>query len=74
MRIQVELTIHPGKIYSVTQKEYTDLYRLGLIKVEQSDVEVEQEPAPKKVVKRKRTYKRKTSPVLPEENPGESLS
>lgn len=62
---KVVLTIHPNEVYRVTEKEYKDLDRMGLVLWDLTDeVPVEdtpkEEPAEKKPAV-KRVAKRKTS-------------
>lgn len=69
--MNIELTIHPGKIYRVHEKEYEDLKRMGLVarvveevNIDQLDVDNAVDNLPEEVVEtlpKRRTYKRKTS-------------
>lgn len=91
---KVELKIHPGKIYEVHEKEFSDLTHLGMVariiedapveparKVEPLQVNVIETPgdsseedtpetslADSSASRKKRTYKRKTSPTTDEES------
>lgn len=69
--MNVELKIHPGKVYRVHEKEYEDLKRMGLIArvieevdIDSLDVDNAVDNLPEEVAEtlpKRRTYKRKAS-------------